>query len=136
MQHLDEAAQFIIEVSKDYSFLTFSGEMGVGKTTLIKALVAALGSNDLVTSPTFSLVNEYALEGSKREMVYHFDFYRIDNLEEVYDIGYEAYFYSDQYCFIEWPDKIASLLPEHYVEIQISRDVLDENNREITIFKH
>ena len=136
MQHLDEAAQFIIELSKDHSFFVFSGEMGSGKTTLIKAIVAALGSKDLVSSPSFSLVNEYTIEGGRRDTVYHFDFYRIERLEEVYDIGYEEYFYSDQYCFIEWPDKIASLLPESYVEIQISRDEVDENIREITIFKH
>jgi len=88
--------------------ILFYGDMGVGKTTLIRALVKALGSNDEVTSPTFSLVNEYEVENDK---IYHFDFYRIENEVEVLDIGIEDYFYSGHWCFIEWPDKIEGILP-------------------------
>jgi len=136
LNSLDVAAQYIIDASPNQSFYTFLGSMGVGKTTLIKAMAKQLGSQDNVTSPTFSLVNEYAVEGGERNTIYHFDFYRIKSLEEVYDIGYEEYFYSNQFCFIEWPDKIKRLLPENYIEIRISRIAGDENNRELTIFKH
>lgn len=108
----------------------------MGKTTLIKAMAKRLGSRDNVTSPTFSLVNEYKVEGGERNTIYHFDFYRIMGLDEVYDIGYEEYFYSGQFCFVEWPDKIESLLPESFIEIRISRMSSAENTRELTIFKH
>jgi tRNA threonylcarbamoyladenosine biosynthesis protein TsaE len=136
LNSLDAAAQFIIDTSPNQSFYTFKGEMGVGKTTLIQAMAKRFGSQDNVTSPTFSLVNEYAAEEGERNIIYHFDFYRIKSLEEVYDIGYEEYFYSNQFCFIEWPDKIERLLPENYIEIRISRIAGDENTRELTIFKH
>ena len=136
LNSLDAAAQFIIDSSPNQSFYTFQGEMGVGKTTLIKAMAKRLGSKDNVTSPTFSLVNEYAVEGGERNTIYHFDFYRIMGLDEVYDIGYEEYFYSGQFCFVEWPDKIESLLPENFIEIRISRMSSAENTRELTIFKH
>jgi len=136
LNSLDAAAQFIIDSSPNQSFYTFQGEMGVGKTTLIKAMAKRLGSRDNVTSPTFSLVNEYALEGGERNTIYHFDFYRILGLDEVYDIGYEEYFYSGQFCFVEWPDKIARLLPDSFIEIRISRISSAENTRELTIFKH
>ena len=136
LNSLDAAAQFIIDSSPNQSFYTFRGEMGVGKTTLIKAMAKRLGSKDNVTSPTFSLVNEYAVEGGEKSAIYHFDFYRIMGLDEVYDIGYEEYFYSGQFCFVEWPDKIESLLPENFIEIRISRMSSAENTRELTIFKH
>jgi tRNA threonylcarbamoyladenosine biosynthesis protein TsaE len=109
--------------------IAFYGEMGVGKTTLIKELCSVLGVVDLANSPTFSIVNEYlSLSGNQ---VYHFDFYRIEEEEEVYDLGYEDYFYSDNYCFIEWPEKILNLLPETIVKVNISLD--DENNRIISV---
>ncbi len=136
LNSLDAAAQFIIDASPNQSFYTLQGEMGVGKTTLIKAIAKRLGSQDNVTSPTFSLVNEYIVEGGERNTIYHFDFYRIKSLDEVYDIGYEEYFYSGQFCFVEWPDKIESLLPENFIEIRISRMGSAENTRELTIFKH
>ena len=141
LDNLNDAASFIFKTAPDQSFITLSGEMGAGKTTLIKAMVRYLGSEDNVTSPTFSLVNEYKIPEGERDTVYHFDFYRIKSLEEVYDIGYEEYFYSNQYCFIEWPHKVESLLPENYIEIQISRvpsttSSSAENTRELTIFKH
>jgi tRNA threonylcarbamoyladenosine biosynthesis protein TsaE len=136
LNSLDAAAQFIIDSSPNQSFYTFQGEMGVGKTTLIKAMAKQLGSQDNVTSPTFSLVNEYIVEGGERNTIYHFDFYRIMGLDEVYDIGYEEYFYSGQFCFVEWPDKITSLLPENFMEIRVSRMSSAKNIRELTIFKH
>lgn len=91
--------------------------MGVGKTTLIKELCAALGVKDNVCSPTFAIVNEYV--AGNGEPVYHFDFYRLKNLTEVYDLGYEEYFYSGCYCFTEWTEKVEDLLPEHYVRVEI-----------------
>lgn len=136
LEHLNVAARFIIDTCTDYSFFAIYGEMGVGKTTLIRAIGKELGSEDHISSPTFSLVNEYQIQGGANNLIYHFDFYRIETLEEVYDIGYEEYFYSNHYCFVEWPEKIQSLLPENYVEIQISPVVGAENHREITIFKH
>ncbi|MCB0463275.1 MAG: tRNA (adenosine(37)-N6)-threonylcarbamoyltransferase complex ATPase subunit type 1 TsaE [Flavobacteriaceae bacterium] len=100
--------------------ILFYGEMGVGKTTLIQALVRKLGG-DQVTSPTFSIVNEYEVEN---DIVYHFDFYRINNVSEAYDIGIEDYFYSGHWVFIEWPEKIAGILP---FETDISYIKLNKN---------
>ncbi|OMP30698.1 tRNA (adenosine(37)-N6)-threonylcarbamoyltransferase complex ATPase subunit type 1 TsaE [Mangrovimonas sp. DI 80] len=103
--------------------ILFYGEMGVGKTTLIKALVKALGSNDTVSSPTFSIVNEYKLE---KGSIYHFDFYRIEDEEEALNFGLEEYLFSDEWLLMEWPEKIPSLLPEEAVCIEI---VTDENGQ-------
>ncbi|WP_053977883.1 tRNA (adenosine(37)-N6)-threonylcarbamoyltransferase complex ATPase subunit type 1 TsaE [Mangrovimonas xylaniphaga] len=103
--------------------ILFYGEMGVGKTTLVKALVKALGSNDAVSSPTFSIVNEYKLE---KGYIYHFDFYRIEDEEEALNFGLEEYLFSDQWLLMEWPEKIPSLLPEEAVCIEI---VTDENGQ-------
>lgn len=93
------------------------GAMGAGKTTLIKSLCHELGVTDVVVSPTFSLINEYLTR--RGEPIYHFDFYRIKSLSEAYDMGYEEYFYSSHYCFIEWPEKIEQLLPPGFVYIDI-----------------
>ncbi len=98
-------------------FFAFFGKMGVGKTTLIKELCAALGVKDNVCSPTFAIVNEYS--DREGEPVYHFDFYRLKTVAEAYDIGYEEYFYSGCYCFTEWTEKIEELLPESYVRVEI-----------------
>ncbi|ALL04105.1 tRNA threonylcarbamoyladenosine biosynthesis protein TsaE [Pedobacter sp. PACM 27299] len=114
---LDEAAQKVLEFAQNEHFFIFEGDMGAGKTTFIKALAKALGVTDVVSSPTFSIVNEY--EG-KDGIIYHFDFYRLKNLQEAYDIGYEEYFYSENICLIEWPEKVEELLPEHYVKIEIT----------------
>lgn len=128
---LENAARQIVAFAPEDRIFLFEGEMGAGKTTLIKVLARTLGVNEVVTSPTFSIVNEYDAAG---KIIYHFDFYRIKNLQEAYDIGYEEYFYSGNICFIEWPEKIASLLPEHYVKIEIS--ALNENDRILSISKN
>lgn len=127
---LDEAARQILEKARGEHFFIFEGEMGAGKTTLIKALAKALGVNEVVSSPTFSIVNEYDANGL---IIYHFDFYRIKSIQEAYDIGYEEYFYSGNTCFIEWPEKVTPLLPEHYLKIGI--ETLNEDSRLLSISK-
>lgn len=102
---------------KHIPFAAFYGDMGAGKTTLIKEIVKTLGSTDHVSSPTFSLVNEYAIP---RGAVYHFDFYRTEDLEEVYDIGYEEYFFSGTICLVEWPQRITPLLPVPRMEVRLT----------------
>lgn len=103
--------------------------MGVSKTTFIKALCNELGVVEIVTSPTFALVNEY--QTSSGEAIYHFDFYRIEKIEEVFDFGYEDYFFSGNYCFIEWPDKVAEILPENIVFVQMIEN--EDGSRTINI---
>ena len=98
----------LIQNAKTKTLLIY-GEMGVGKTTLIKQIVKSLGSHDEVTSPTFSIVNEYH---SENDVIYHFDFYRIDDIEEAYNFGAEEYLYSNNWCIIEWPDRVESILPK------------------------
>jgi tRNA threonylcarbamoyladenosine biosynthesis protein TsaE len=110
-------AEKILTEFKDHRIFAVKGKMGAGKTTLIKAFCLQLGIEETVSSPTFALVNEYTTAGG--ESVFHFDFYRIKKTEEVFDIGYEEYFFSDHYCFIEWPELIEGLLPENYVSIDI-----------------
>lgn len=127
---LPAAAAEIISYSANSRIFLFYGDMGAGKTTLIKALCECLGTTEVVTSPTFSIVNEYI--GAKNR-IFHFDFYRLKNESEALDMGYEEYFYSDAYCFIEWPEKIPNLLPDHYVKIQIS--VTGSNSRQILVEK-
>ena len=118
ISELPSIAQQLIKAFADKKVIAFYGEMGAGKTTLIKAICEALGVKENISSPTFSLVNEYkAASGQK---IYHFDFYRINKLSEAYDMGYEEYFYSKAYCFIEWPEKIAELLPEDVLKVNIS----------------
>lgn len=109
--------------------LLFYGEMGSGKTTLIKEIVKQLGVVDNVSSPTFSLVNEYHTQNN--EKIYHFDFYRIENEEEAYDIGIEEYFYNENWCLIEWPQKIENLLPLESVAIHLT--INNNNSRNIQI---
>lgn len=128
LENLVDVAKEIIASAKNKTLL-FYGEMGVGKTTLIKEICKKLGVEDQISSPTFSLVNEY--QTNKNEKVYHFDFYRIDDEEEALDIGIEDYFYSNNWCLIEWPENIKNLLPLDAVEIHLS--VLDENNRNIKL---
>jgi tRNA threonylcarbamoyladenosine biosynthesis protein TsaE len=127
---LKDAAKQLIEFGDKEKIFLFYGEMGAGKTTLIKSLCACLGVHEPVTSPTFSIVNEYEGGGTR---VFHFDFYRLKNQSEALDMGYEEYFYSGNYCFIEWPEKIADLLPPHYIRINIQ--VLGNNERLLTCDK-
>lgn len=117
LQQLSDIAHQIIQISTEKTFL-FYGSMGVGKTTLIKEIVKQLGVNDVVSSPTFSLVNEY--ETLQGDLVYHFDFYRIDSDEEALDIGIEDYFNDNNWCLVEWPEKVKNLLPLDAVEIHLS----------------
>jgi tRNA threonylcarbamoyladenosine biosynthesis protein TsaE len=112
----------------DSKVLLFYGELGVGKTTLIGEIVKELGGSSDVSSPTFSIVNEYEV---KEGLVFHFDFFRIKNEEEVYDIGFEEYLDSDNWIFMEWPEKIASLLPDHVNEIHLEKE--QENSRIIKL---
>lgn len=121
LHQLPEIAKEVLQFAK-YKVVLFYGEMGVGKTTLIKEIVKQLGVLDTVTSPTFSLVNEYHTKND--EKVYHFDFYRIDNEEEAMDMGIEEYFYSNNWCLVEWPNKVENLLPLKSVSISIT---LNEN---------
>ena len=128
-QNLTIAAQKFVDEMGENRVFAFYGKMGAGKTTFIKAICEALGVEDVVTSPTFAIVNEYA--DAKGEPVYHFDFYRIKNLREAYDIGCEEYFYSGYPCFIEWPELVEELLPEDTVSVRI--EVLENEERIVTI---
>jgi tRNA threonylcarbamoyladenosine biosynthesis protein TsaE len=115
---LHGAALSLLEFANEEKIFLFEGEMGAGKTTFIKAICEAMGVVDVVSSPTFSIVNEY--QGSNSSRIFHFDFYRIDDLREAYDIGYEEYFYSGDICLVEWPEKIRELLPQEYVHVSIA----------------
>ncbi|MBQ8988447.1 MAG: tRNA (adenosine(37)-N6)-threonylcarbamoyltransferase complex ATPase subunit type 1 TsaE [Prevotella sp.] len=116
IDHIREAAREFIAQMGDRTVFAFYGNMGAGKTTFIKAVCEELGVDDVITSPTFAIINEYQ---AREATVYHFDFYRIKKLEEVYDMGYEDYFYSGALCFIEWPELIEELLPEDAVKVSI-----------------
>ena len=118
LEHIREAARTFVDAMGDQHVFAFYGSMGAGKTTFIKAICEELGVEDVVTSPTFAIVNEY--EG--KCPIYHFDFYRIKKLEEVYDMGYEDYFYGDGLCFIEWPEMMEELLPEGTIKVQIKEN--------------
>ena len=128
LSQLDSVAQTIIDSLGSRRVVLFRGGMGAGKTTLISRIVALLGAEDTVTSPTFALVNQY--EGSEHR-IYHFDFYRINRIEEVFDFGYEEYFYSGELCLIEWPELIEELLPEDAMVVRI--EVLSPTERKFTI---
>ncbi|MHB0754895.1 tRNA (adenosine(37)-N6)-threonylcarbamoyltransferase complex ATPase subunit type 1 TsaE [Polaribacter sp. M15] len=128
LENLSTIATDIISNVKNRTLL-FYGEMGVGKTTLIKAICKALNVQDNISSPTFSLVNEY--QTTENEKVYHFDFYRINNEEEALDMGIEEYFYNNDWCLIEWPENIQNLLPLDAVEIHLS--ILENQKRNIKI---
>jgi tRNA threonylcarbamoyladenosine biosynthesis protein TsaE len=114
---LNQAALSLLDFAKDEKIFLFEGEMGAGKTTFIKAICASMGVADVVSSPTFSIVNEY--QGDNNQRIYHFDFYRIEDQREAYDIGYEEYFYSGDICLVEWPEKIRDLLPQEYINVSI-----------------
>ena len=116
LDHIRETAREFIDNMGNRKVFAFYGKMGAGKTTFIKAVCEELGVEDVITSPTFAIINEYS---GKDDTIYHFDFYRIKKLEEVYDMGYEDYFYSGALCFIEWPELIEEVLPEDAVKVQI-----------------
>lgn len=126
--HLPEVADAILKALNGRTLVIFRGEMGAGKTTLIRAICDSLGVTDTVTSPTFAIINEY--HGGDMLPVYHFDFYRINHIEEAFDFGYEEYFYSGNLCLIEWPEKIESLLPDGIMTVKI--EVVNENTRRFT----
>ena len=126
---LEKVSSEILKFNNQYKKFAFFGDMGVGKTTLIKFLLKKLGVNDNITSPTFSIVNEYL--SKKIGSIFHFDFYRIKNVTEAYDIGIDEYLSSDNYCFIEWPNKINSLIDDNFVNVYI--DIKDNDKRNIMI---
>ena len=136
IEHVGEAARQFVKLMGDSCIFAFYGSMGAGKTTFIKALCEELGVSDVITSPTFAIVNEYTITQpparpedacyrrdartpNTHQTIYHFDFYRIKRIEEVYDMGYEDYFYSGNLCFIEWPELIEQLLPDDAVHVSI-----------------
>ena len=121
LDHIEEAARDFIGQMGDDTVFAFYGKMGAGKTTFIKALCKLLGVEDEVNSPTFAIINEYRSQ-TTAELIYHFDFYRIKKLEEVYDLGYEDYFYSGALCFIEWPELVEELLPLDAKKVTITEN--------------
>lgn len=124
IQSLDEigkAAQEFVAAMGDKTVFAFYGKMGAGKTTFIKAVCEELGVEDVINSPTFAIVNEYV--DGKGSLIYHFDFYRIKNMQEVLDIGYEDYVYSGNVCFMEWPELIENLLPDDAVKVTIEEEM-------------
>mgnify|MGYP001113892046 CR=1 FL=1 len=122
------AREFIGQMGEATVF-AFYGKMGAGKTTFIKAICEELGVEDVINSPTFAIVNEY--RSGSAELIYHFDFYRINKLSEVYDFGYEDYFYSGALCFIEWPELVEELLPADCVKVTIEENA--DGTREVSI---
>ena len=148
--HIREAAREFIEHIGDHRVFAFYGKMGAGKTTFVKAICEELGVEDVITSPTFAIINEYQVIGdrcwgmdnsqtvntqhpSPITQIFHFDFYRIKKLEEVYDMGYEDYFYSGALCFIEWPELIEELLPDDAIRVSIEENADGTRN---VLFSH
>lgn len=127
LENIAEVAQAFLKKIKSKKVISFKGEMGVGKTTFIKSLCKELEVLETVNSPTFSIVNEY--HSVKGEVIYHFDCYRIESIDEAMEIGVEEYIYSGNYCFIEWAENIASLLPDDLVTIEITE--MENGEREL-----
>ena len=128
LENIDNASCEFLQQAGNRKHFAFYGSMGAGKTTFIKALCKALGVTGIVTSPTFALVNEY--NAGNNGKVYHFDFYRINKPEEVFDFGCEEYFASNEYCFVEWPEKAEIALPTNIIRVYIKE--LESGNREIS----
>ena len=128
---IDEVASNFINHYRKNKIITFKGSMGAGKTTFIKAICKSLGVGDTVNSPSFAIVNEY--QTINEEPIFHFDFYRLKSIDEAYDMGYEDYFYSGAYCFIEWPEKIESLLPDKRLDLHFEE--VDNNSRVVHIYE-
>ena len=128
--YLHKSAKKFLNLTSGKKIFAFSGSMGTGKTTIIKAICEVLGAKDIVTSPTFTIVNEYrTITG---ESIYHIDFYRIKKTEEVFDFGIEEYFESNSYCFMEWPELVEGILPPSTVKVRIT---VDENEQRILNFE-
>ena len=127
IEEIDKTAKIVLSLNPSTKIFIFNGEMGSGKTTIIKALIKELGYEGTVSSPTFSLINEY-FNGNK---IYHFDFYRIKSRDELLDIGIDEYISSNDWCFIEWPNLIVDMLPDKHIELNI--DVISSDNRKIRI---
>ena len=127
---LPQAAKEFMGAMGDNTVFAFYGSMGAGKTTFIKALCEGLEVEDVINSPTFAIINEYRAQTA--ELIYHFDFYRIKNLDEAYNIGAEDYFYSGALCFIEWPEKVEELLPADVVTVTIEEQ---ENGERVLLMK-
>jgi tRNA threonylcarbamoyladenosine biosynthesis protein TsaE len=117
LENLSSAAREFLIQNKNKRKFAFQGQMGAGKTTFITALCEELGVIDLVSSPTFSIINEYSTNNSDR--IFHFDFYRINTTDELYDIGFEEYCYTNDWCFIEWPEKGVGIIPEDFLFVTI-----------------
>ena len=130
-RHLHIAAKQLLQQSADKKIFAFYGSMGAGKTTIIKAICENLGAIDIVSSPTFTLVNEYRT--SSGESIFHIDFYRIKKQEEVYDFGIEEYLTGESYCFMEWPELIEEILPDETVRVRIS---VDENEQRLLLISY
>jgi tRNA threonylcarbamoyladenosine biosynthesis protein TsaE len=131
LEELDSVAKELLAQFPTEKVMAFYGKMGAGKTTFIQSICRELGSTDNVTSPTFALINEYL--DAQMSSIFHFDFYRIKDIEEAFDLGYEDYIYSGDYCLIEWPEMIESLLPENLLEVKI--ETQEDNTRLITAKK-
>ncbi len=133
LEQLDVAASKIIDFAHGIRFWIFEGDMGAGKTTLIKEICNQLNVKDIVTSPTYSIINEY--QNNEGVPIYHFDFYRLNDESEAYDIGADEYFESGEYCLIEWPSKIPSLLPESNF-LKVSIEMTHDDFRRIELTRH
>ena len=131
LEEYPAAAKWFITFLQQGNIFAFYGKMGTGKTTFIKSLCEELGVEDTINSPTFAIVNEY--EDRDANTIFHFDFYRIKSLTEVYNMGYEEYFYSNAYCFIEWPELVEELLPEEHIRVDITEEVDGSRTIKVTI---
>jgi tRNA threonylcarbamoyladenosine biosynthesis protein TsaE len=127
IEELSKVSDLLLDWREKSNIVAFYGTMGAGKTTLVKNLCQKLGVSDEVNSPTFALVNEYQTETF--DSIFHFDFYRIKSLEEVFDIGYEDYFYGGSLCLLEWPELIDPLMPEHFIKVEITLGDTDTSRK-------
>ncbi len=127
IEELSKVSDLLLDWREKSNIIAFYGTMGAGKTTLVKNLCQKLGVSDEVNSPTFALVNEYQTETF--DSIFHFDFYRIKSLEEVFDIGYEDYFYGGSLCLLEWPELIDPLMPEHFIKVEITHGDADTSRK-------
>lgn len=129
---LSDVARDFLHTFQQHRIIAFYGSMGAGKTTFIKALCDSLGVADTVNSPSFAIVNEYSVPGDG--LIYHFDFYRLKNVAEAYDMGSEDYFYSGNYCFVEWPEKIEELIPQKHLKVTI--EIVSDHERKICVLEN